>query len=1446
MANLQAGTCTTTAPSSIALESGSKTLLITSAYAGLTTSTLKIYRDGVVFTGTVAPVSTTSPYTYRFTPSNSCTQFAFSYDCSSTGKGSGASSYVTLSATATVNGCESPRSTQYYLTGNTLNPTPNATTTATPTISTSNICPSTITITGTSVANALIYLFSNGQSVRSDANGGIISVATANGNGVWSIDMSLYGFTLNDVVTVKAKEPGDPATYSSGFKGLSAPSNGVTIGSTCGVPSMAPAITGNYCTSTSIISVTGTSSEAAGTTITIYKTGVSTALATATVSSAGYWTATIPANQLTGGSTFYATATAPNKTVSSNSTTTSVSSKPSGSAITINAVTEGATSITGFITGTVTNPSTIRIYIDGTPISQTATVAAAGNWTVSGIPASEVAAGLRVTATIAANANTGCLESDPSTAVTISCTPPSTTIPSTTLTSANTFCSNGAAKISVANSENGVVYEMYNVNTNMVSGSSVLGTGGTIILTSADLTSSATLTVRAYKIGASCGNVTIANSTYSITVNFPPTVFNVSPSTQSTCNGGTATLTLSGSQSGVNYQLYNGSTPTGNQVTGNGGILTLISGPLTTNATLTVRAIAPSACSDVTMNGSSTVTLFTPPSVFNVTPLSQTICTGGTVQLSLSGSQSGIKYQIYNGTTPSGAQVTGTGNAITLTSETLSSTSTLTVRAIDPNGCNNVAMNGSATITVNIPPTKFDLTPSSLTICKGGTAQLSLSGSQSGVQYQIYDGSTATGNSVTGTGNAITITSGNLNTSTTLTVQATAPTGCTNVTMAGSTVVTVNNPPNVFSITSGNKTICSGGTAQITISGSQSGIQYQIFNGSTPTGNPVNGTGNAITLNSAALSASTTLTVQAIALAGCSNVTMTGSAVITVNSPPIAYNVLTSNLTICSSSSATINIANSQSGVQYQIFNGSSPTGSAVLSSGGAINLISGPLTANTTLTVQAIAPGGCNNVTMNGSTAVTVNKPASLFNISPNNQTICSGSTAQLTLTGSQSGVQYQIFNGTTPTGNPVNGTGNSITLTSGSLSENTSLTVQAVGPTGCSNVTMSGTSIITVIKPVVPTISSTPASFCGSGSTVISVTNPQTNYTYQLFRNNSTTPEVTWGTYNGSGLLDFYVNLNQNASFTVKAFIGTCAVVTSNSVSLAVTNCAINYTVSPAYARSEYVFKEIIATPKLQNGKQYTFTGTNFLPGTSVDLTTGKIYVSDLSTLTSGTRTVNITATEAGTGIITEIPVTYSVSPDGNPTAATRFNPPVVLPVSLLYFKGTLQNGKVHLTWATATERNNQYFVVERSLDAITFNHIGQVEGAGNSNALLTYSFEDTYATTSAIYYRLKQVDFDGKFKYSQIIVLNSHGGAKVEKVFAYPNPTQKDVRIYVPEKLNFKTTIQIWDVAGQLIKTESRNDVAGRQYIDLDLQSFAVGTYIVSIQTGSENFILRIIRQ
>jgi hypothetical protein len=97
-------------------------------------------------------------------------------------------------------------------------------------------------------------------------------------------------------------------------------------------------------------------------------------------------------------------------------------------------------------------------------------------------------------------------------------------------------------------------------------------------------------------------------------------------------------------------------------------------------------------------------------------------------------------------------------------------------------------------------------------------------------------------------------------------------------------------------------------------------------------------------------------------------------------------------------------------------------------------------------------------------------------------------------------------------------------------------------------------------------------------------------------------------------------------------------------------------------------------------------------------------------------------------------------------------------VLPIDLLYFKGYEYNSENILHWSTASEDNNDYFTIEKTKDGIDWRPIVTIEGAGNSTNQLHYSFVDEDVESIINYYRLKQTDYDGKFKYSDIISIDN----------------------------------------------------------------------------------------
>jgi Secretion system C-terminal sorting domain len=171
--------------------------------------------------------------------------------------------------------------------------------------------------------------------------------------------------------------------------------------------------------------------------------------------------------------------------------------------------------------------------------------------------------------------------------------------------------------------------------------------------------------------------------------------------------------------------------------------------------------------------------------------------------------------------------------------------------------------------------------------------------------------------------------------------------------------------------------------------------------------------------------------------------------------------------------------------------------------------------------------------------------------------------------------------------------------------------------------------------------------------------------------------------------------------------------------------------------------------------------------------------------------------------------------------------------LPVELSRFSGKEEAGEVFLFWQTASESNNDYFQIEHSLDGRTFQPIGKVWGNGSTSEKQEYSFVHTQPEQGLNYYRLKQVDFDGKYEYSKIININ----IEFDDVFIQPNPTTGVVEI---KGLNLEqASLKITDGMGRLIQTNKLSE-----YQTINLSDHAKGIYFFIIQTARRTIVKRII--
>lgn len=175
------------------------------------------------------------------------------------------------------------------------------------------------------------------------------------------------------------------------------------------------------------------------------------------------------------------------------------------------------------------------------------------------------------------------------------------------------------------------------------------------------------------------------------------------------------------------------------------------------------------------------------------------------------------------------------------------------------------------------------------------------------------------------------------------------------------------------------------------------------------------------------------------------------------------------------------------------------------------------------------------------------------------------------------------------------------------------------------------------------------------------------------------------------------------------------------------------------------------------------------------------------------------------------------------------------VPLPIVLLNFSAdVINNSQVELNWQTASEINNNYFTVERSLNGIDWEIISIIDGAGNSSSLLSYSTIDKSPFKGVSYYRLKQTDFDGQFEYSRIRTVSFNG---IDNFELFPNPANN--RIIISRSETDLTRIMIYNTLGQdvtwLTKQINEND----DQVVIDLSKLDSGIYYLKTKTSSSKF-------
>lgn len=175
--------------------------------------------------------------------------------------------------------------------------------------------------------------------------------------------------------------------------------------------------------------------------------------------------------------------------------------------------------------------------------------------------------------------------------------------------------------------------------------------------------------------------------------------------------------------------------------------------------------------------------------------------------------------------------------------------------------------------------------------------------------------------------------------------------------------------------------------------------------------------------------------------------------------------------------------------------------------------------------------------------------------------------------------------------------------------------------------------------------------------------------------------------------------------------------------------------------------------------------------------------------------------------------------------------------LPVEMIAFTAERQEQSVELSWSTASEYNNDRFVIERSVNLEEWEKIGEVAGSGNTIEINNYTYTDQEVPDGVVYYRLQQIDYDGASAHSHVVSVMPAD----QHISIVPNPFTNAFDIMGGLPAN--TNVIIHDVSGKLWHSQTTTNTISTLTIQPDLPT---GLYIITLQLGSSEERLKIIKK
>ncbi len=1430
------------------------------------------------------------------------------------------------------------------------------TNTAAPTIDQNPVLNTMISITGTTVSGATLFLYSGGLRIAQTT--AVAATPPATGFVYSFTGLSL---TAGQVLTVRAQ-----------------------VGSQC-ISAVSPATTRTVQQRAAIApvvnspiyagatSVSGTSVEAPGSVITVFINGVAQ-LTTTTVQANGTWTLA-GLTALTAGQTVSATVTPSGAAVSPLSNVVTVQTRTTTIPVITGSYVEGNTSVTG--TSASPNGTVINLYEDDFLIG-TGTVTG-GIWTVTltgSTPATPIlyAGGvLNATATQAGQA-----ESVYSNSVIVGC--PTLTANNAVTATPNPICEGDVTNVTIGASEE-ILYTLQNASNGTNLSNSQLGGTNPFTITSFALTATTTIRVQSIKIGAAICTQNLTTQPV-ITVNPQPVnTLTLGATANPICQGSSTNVTVASSEVGVRYQLKNGAADVGTFVTGTGGTINLPTGALSGTTTFTVQATdvtRPTNCSRA-ISGSITITVN--PVVQAAAGSNQTLSTClPTTSTTLTGNAPGVG-------TPAWTRLSGSGTVVSPSSQSTSVTGLTKGLSVFQYSITQGTCTTTSTVSVRVDCPAVYSSPNSRNIegAPNGTALATVTDADAAITSAVLNSGTLPA------GISFNTTTGQF----TVTNQAALVPGTTafNVTttdaLGGTTTQNVSitlfaDIESVYVVAAAqNVDSYTNGQSLATVTDANGALTSAVLaSGTLPAGTSLNAVTGQITVSNPAALAAGSYTFQ-ITTTDVTGGTTTQSVTIVINpdieavySSPNTFNrdVLTNGSTL-----ATVTDANGAI-TSATIATGTLPAGMGFNTTTGrfTVNAATPPVAGTYTFTVNTVdAQGGRSTAVP---VSITINNDIESVYSSPNtySQNALNNGQSLATVTDADGALtSATIASGTLPAGMAFNSTtgeftvSNAATLPAGTYS----FTVNTVDATG-------GTS---TAVPVSITINAAPAAVSD-----VAFTTPNTAVTFAVTANDTdadgsidaatidldpatagiqTSFTVAGqGTFTtvGVGITAGSVRFTPDAGYTGSSTIpytvqdNTAGVSNQALLTIHVGPLATNDIATSTFGQAvrlaggtndtdaEGVVLSSVdlnpTTPGIQTSLTVVGQGTFAVDGNTGEVVfspspsfaggvvTIPYVVSDVNGALSNAANLNVTVAPYAdlvttiTGTTSATPgqtVTYTVTtinngpseaqnvivrvqlpvallnPDGsafsvagatyspstgelvydpitalaaNQTTANTFSfrmPPggtasgrasstaltddpnaannnglqtpatvntnggVVLPVELIQFVASTHRQDAVLTWATASEKNSDYFGVERSFTGRNFTEIARLKSAGNSTVRRDYSTVDANvgrAYSGLVYYRLRQVDQGGAVVYSNVQTVRFEGAETAATLALYPNPVTATTTLDLQQVPAGTYETVVYDALGRAVMRRSAVPL-GIEI--LDLRTLATGQYHLEVR-------------